>query len=90
MDKLKLKILPKVSLITFIVGLIIILNSAGWGMTAANAFLRSTGGSMDTVQFSALLQGSIISYCVMGGVLLFIGGSGCLISIIFYEMQNNK
>ncbi len=87
MDKLKLKILPKVSLITFIVGLVIIINSARWGSEAANAFLRSYGGSMDTVQFSAVLQGSINSYCIMGAVLLFIGGLGCLISIIIFEQQ---
>ncbi len=87
MDKLKLQILPKVSLITFIAGLLILINSAGWGSEAANAFLRARGGGMDTVQFSAILQGSINSYCIMGAVLLFIGGLGCLMSITFFEMQ---
>ena len=87
MDKLKLQILPKVSLITFIAGLVIIINSARWGSEAANAFLRSYGGSMDTVQFSAVLQGSINSFIIIGAVLFFLGGLGCLISIIFLEMQ---
>lgn len=87
MNKLKLQILPTVSLITFITGLVIIINSAGWGSEAAGAFLRAHGGSMDSAQFSAILQGSINSYCIMGAVLLFIGGLGCLMSITFFEMQ---
>lgn len=87
MDKLKLQILPKVSLITFIAGLVIIINSARWGSEAADAFLRSYGGSMDTIKFSAVLQGSINSYSMMGAVLLFIGGLGCLIFITLLEMQ---
>ncbi len=87
MDKLKLQILPKVSLITFIVGLVIIFNSTGWGSEAASAFLRAHGGSMDSTQYSAILQGSINSYCLMGAVLLFIGGLGCLMSIIYFEKQ---
>jgi hypothetical protein len=87
MDKLKLKILPKVSLITFITGLVIIFNSAGWGSEAANAFVRAHGGSIGTEQYSAILQGSINSYCIIGAVLLFIGGLGCLMSIIYFEKQ---
>jgi hypothetical protein len=47
MDKLKLQILPKVSLISFIAGLVIIINGAGWGIEASNAFLRAHGGGMD-------------------------------------------
>lgn len=57
MDKLKLQILPKVSLITFIAGLGIIINSAGWGSEAANVFLRAHGGAMDSSQFSIIVQG---------------------------------
>jgi hypothetical protein len=87
MDKLKLQILPKVSLITFIAGLVIIFNSAGWGSEAASAFVRAHGGSIDAAQYSAILQGSINSYCIIGAVLLFIGGLGCLIFIVFLEMQ---
>lgn len=87
MDKLKLQILPKVSLITFITGLVIIFNSAGWGSEAAGAFVRAHGGGIDSTQYSAILQGSINSYSIIGAVLFFIGGIGCLISIIFLEMQ---
>ena len=36
MKILKLQILPKVSLIVFITVLVIIINSAGWGLEAAN------------------------------------------------------
>ncbi len=87
MENLKLKILPKVSLITFIVGLAIIFNSAGWGSESASAFVRAHGGGIDAAQYSAILQGSINSYCIIGAVLLFIGGLGCLISIIYFEKQ---
>jgi hypothetical protein len=55
----ELQILPKVSLITFIAGLVIIINSAGWGSATANAFLRAYGGSMYSAQFSIIVQGSI-------------------------------
>ncbi len=87
MNILKLQILPKVSLIAFIAGLVIIINSAGWGIDSANAYLRAHGGGMDSAQFLMIVQGYVNSFCIIGAVLLFLGGLGCLISIIFLEMQ---
>jgi hypothetical protein len=85
MDKLKLRILPKVSLITFIVGLVILINSAGLGENAAIAF---NGGAITSPDgFSMLVQGYTNSFTITGAVLLFLGSLGCLISIIFLEMQ---
>jgi len=85
MDKLKLQILPKVSLITFIAGLVIIISSPGWGSLAASASLG--GGSTSPEGWANLLQGYTNSFTIIGAVLFFLGGLGCLISIIFFEMQ---
>lgn len=87
MDKKRFKILPILSLIAFIVGLVTIINSAGWGSDAANAFLRAHGGAMDSAQFSIIIQGSINSFIIIGAVLFLVGCIGCLISIILLEMQ---
>ncbi len=85
MSELKLQNLPKVSLITFILGIVIIIFSPVWGRETAYAFLRAYyGGSMGS-DFSAILQGSINSYYMIGAVLLFFGGLGGLISIIFEQ-----
>ncbi len=87
MSALKLQNLPIVSLMTFILGIIIIIFSPVWGRETAYAFLRSYyGGSMGE-DFSAILQGSINSYCIIGAVLLFFGGLGSLISIIFEQQE---
>ena len=84
MDKLKLRILPIVSLISLIAGLVIIIKSTALGSDAATAFL---GGVTSSPYFSIIVQGYTNSYNMIGAVLFFIGGLGCLISIIFFEMQ---
>ena len=87
MSALKLQNLPIVSLMTFILGIVIIIFSPIWGRETAYAFLRSYyGGSMGE-DFSAILQGSINSYCIIGAVLLFFGCLGILISFIFEQQK---
>lgn len=85
MDKQRLQILPIVSLIAFIVGLVTIINSAGWGSDAASAFLGGSPTSPES--WAILVQGYTNSFTIIGAVLFFLGGLGCLISIIFFEMQ---
>jgi hypothetical protein len=85
MNKPKLQILPTVSLITFIAGLVIIINSAGFGVNAASTFLG--GGPTSPEGWAMLVQGYTNSFTIIGAVLFFLGGLGCLISIIFLEMQ---
>ena len=87
---MQLQNLPKVSLITFILGLIIIIFSPIFGRETAYVFLRTYyGGSMGE-DFLAILQGSINSYYIIGAVLLFFGGLGYLMSITFFEMNKNN
>ena len=85
MDKLKLQILPKVSLISFIAGLVIVISSPGWGSLAASASLG--GGSTSPEGWAMLIQGYTNSFTIIGAVIFFLGGLGCLISIMFLEMQ---
>lgn len=82
---IKLQILPKVSLTALIAGFVIIINSAGWGSYAASTYL---GGSVTSPEaWAILIQGYTNSFIIIGGVLFFLGGLGCLISILFLEMQ---
>ncbi len=82
MTESKLQNLPIVSSITFIIGLVIIIFSPIWGRETAYAFLRLFyGGSMGS-DFLAILQGSINAYGIIGAVLLFLGGSGYLLSLV--------
>ena len=70
-----------VSLALFVIGLIVVADSVSWGSAAANAFLRSQGGSMDTVQFTSILQGYIHAFRTIGSILSFLGGVGILKAI---------
>lgn len=65
-----------ISLALFVVGLFIAFSSVGWGSGAANAFLRSQGGGMDTARFTVVLQGYIDTYRWLGIVLALTGGLG--------------
>lgn len=65
-----------VSLVLFAAGLFVIFNSVRWGSEAANAYLRSQGGGMDTNQFIIFLQEYINNYRWTGIILSIIGGLG--------------
>ena len=62
-------------------GLVLIINSVGWGSQAANNYLLSQGGGMDAAQFMIVLQESIQTYRWVGVVLSFLGGFGFLRSL---------
>ena len=70
-----------VSTVLFGIGLIVIFSSVGWGNDAANAYLRSQGGNMDTAQFTIALQEYINIYRWVGGILAIIGGLGFIKAI---------
>jgi hypothetical protein len=63
-------------LVLFVVGLFILFRSVGWGTEAANDYLRSQGGGMDTTQFTIILQEYITTYRWIGSILSIIGGLG--------------
>jgi len=65
-----------ISLVLFVIGLFIIFSSVGWGSEAANAYLSSRGGSMDTTQFTMILQEYINTYRWIGSILSVISGLG--------------
>jgi len=64
------------SLALFVVGLFVMFSSVSWGRGAANAYLQSQGGGMDTAQFMIVLQESISACRWIGGVLALAGGFG--------------
>lgn len=66
--------------IMFVVGLVLIFNVPSFGLRAANNFLVSLGGSMDTAQFHIILTSYIRAYNTGGLILSLIGGLGCLIA----------
>lgn len=59
-------------------GLLLMINSVGWGSQAANNYLLSQGGGMDSGRFMIVLQESIQTYRWVGVVLSFLGGFGFL------------
>ena len=62
-------------------GLVLIINSVGLGSQAANNYLLSQGGGMDSGQFMIVLQESIQKYRWVGVVLSFLGGYSFLRSM---------
>jgi hypothetical protein len=70
-----------ISLVLFIMGLFIIFNSVVWGHEAANVYLRSQGGGMDTAQFMIILQEYINVYRWLGSVLALVSGLGVVRTI---------
>jgi hypothetical protein len=70
-----------VSLVLLIAGLFVVLRSVTWGSEAANAYLQSQGGGMDTSQFMIVLQEHIENYRWVGNILAFIGGLGLVKTI---------
>ena len=73
------------SLVLFVVGLFVIFNSVSWGSGAANAYLQSQGGGMDTGQFMIVVQESINTYRWIGIVLSVISGLGFVRAIEIRE-----
>ncbi len=67
------RVIRLVAILVALVGLWILLESPSMGMGAANGFLRSRGGSMDTATFLAVAQAQMDSYRVLGGILLAVG-----------------
>lgn len=63
-----------VSLLLFVAGFSLLFGSVNLGSESANAYLRSQGGSMDTAQFTIILQGYIDLYRWAGSVLSIISG----------------
>ena len=65
-----------ISLVLLVAGLFVMFRSVPWGVAAANAYLMSQGGAMDTNQFVIVVQESINVYRWIGSVLAAIGGFG--------------
>lgn len=74
-------LLMVMSLALLAVGLFVMFRSVPWGMEAANAYLQSQGGGMDTNQFVIVVQESIRAYRWIGSVVAVIGGFGFIRTI---------
>ncbi len=62
-----------------LVGLWILVQSTTMGMGAANGYLRSQGGSMDTATFLAVAVSYMESYRWLGAILLAVGAFRALL-----------
>jgi hypothetical protein len=62
-------------------GLLLMINSVGWGSQSANNYLLSHGGGMDSGQFMIVMQESIQTYRWVGVVLSFLGSYSFLQSM---------
>lgn len=69
----------------FIAGLFLVFNSVSWGIEAANKYLQSQGGGMDTSQFMIILQEYINMYRWSGSILSGISGLGFIKAIEFKQ-----
>ncbi len=56
-------------------GLALLLMSPGMGEAAGQAILAQHGGSMDTTAYLAQMESAVVSYRIIGGILL---GAGLL------------
>ena len=72
-----------ISLVLFFIGLFIVFNSVSWGDNAANAYLLSQGGSMDSSRFEVALQEYINMYRWIGSIVSLISGLGFIKAIEF-------
>ncbi|PKM79561.1 MAG: hypothetical protein CVU89_17545 [Firmicutes bacterium HGW-Firmicutes-14] len=79
------KLLQIMSVIGFTAGLVLILNSVNLGYESANTFLRLQGGSMDTSQFNIIIQETIKTYHLLGGIFLLSAVATWVISLVFME-----
>jgi hypothetical protein len=65
-----------IPLTLFVTGLIIIFGSVSWGNKAAYDYITSRGGSIDTSQYTIILQEHINIYKWIGSILSLISGLG--------------
>ncbi len=70
-----------ISLALLVIGLLLLVGSVSRGVEAANAYLISHGGDMDTNQFMIIQQEYINTYQWIGGILSLIGGFGLVRAI---------
>lgn len=68
-----------ISIISIIVGLVLIFNSGSRGQSVATAELTRQFNSMDPAQYNMLYEAGINQFLVLGGIFT---GSGLLIGIL--------
>lgn len=66
--------------VIFVIGIIILMNSVGYGSHEMSNIMKANGGSMDTNTYLIYLEQSIIKYRFVGSILSILGGIGVLIT----------
>ncbi len=69
------------SLILFVVGLLILLNSLDLANGIMSEMMGKHGGSMNTDTYHLYLQASITNFRTLGTVFIALGGLGSLLSL---------
>ena len=80
-------ILLVISIVLFVIGLALMFGSISRGVDAANTYLASHGGGMDTSQFMLIMQEYIHIYQWTGGILSLIGGLGLVRAMEFRSKE---
>jgi|UPI00026267D2 hypothetical protein len=62
-----------VTIVLTLVGYLKLKSSVNDGIDAANSYLRSVGGSMDSAQFTDIQNTFVISNILIGGILFAVG-----------------
>jgi len=77
------------TVILICIGSILLLNSVEMGADSASEYVRTEmGGSMDTESFLIITKGYILSYLIVGGILLLVGLS--FFCIFLYKLFEKK
>jgi hypothetical protein len=77
------------TIILSLIGFLILRFSVNLGINAANAYLRSTGGSMDSEQFNSIQSLYIISNITLGGIIFLVGLTSLCFSINKFLKKEN-
>ncbi|WP_449355536.1 hypothetical protein ACUL41_06245 [Virgibacillus natechei] len=70
-----------VTIVLTLIGYLKLKSGVNDGIDAANTYLRSMGGSMDSAQFNAIQNMFVISNVILGGIVFAVGLSFLCFSI---------
>lgn len=76
MNKMFVKGIQTITVLAFFIGVLTILSATQLGQRQANAYLRKSGGSMETSKYNMIMETNIINYRWAGTVVACIGGIG--------------
>lgn len=77
------------TIILSLIGFLVLKYSVNLGTNAANAYLRSMGGSMDSESFNSIQTSYIMSNITLGGIVFLVGLTFLCFSIYKFLKREN-